>query len=230
MPEVEDGSILAGVVVALLVRLIVRRRGGRLPGLGLLVVFVVGAYAGPPALDLVLRAWSGIPILKDLTGGAIFIGLWVALLVLTLFERKDQARRVPIWAGILAALVAAVTVPPFLDWATGMYQPASLRADVNGCTKGMLGQVQPRSVTNICDFPITVGLCLPNEVNPAPCVQSMTLAPGQSASFDPGEARLASLPANPGGLTVVACRTPDRPSRWTRTGGRGYEGVCLPPG
>ena len=38
------------------------------------------------------------------------------------------------------------------------------------------------------------------------------------------------LVINPYGLTVVACGTPDRPSRWGNVTGRGYRGMCLPPG
>lgn len=232
MPEVQDGSILAGVMVAALAWLLFRRgrTGRRLPGWGVLLAGVVGAYAGLPAWVVFRRVWDAIPVLNELTGTAIFIGLWFGFLVFYLFEHKGQPRRVPHWVAALAGLAAAVGVPPLLDWTTGVYQPASLRADVNRCTDGMLGQVQPRSVTNTCDFPITVGLCLPGEVNPAPCAQSVTLAPGETAQFDPGEARLSALPVNPNGLTVVACRPPDRPSRFTRAGGRGYEGVCLPPG
>lgn len=80
-----------------------------------------------------------------------------------------------------------------------------------------------------CDFAITLGLCLPGEGNPDPCAQSVTILPGETALLDPGDARLSSVPGNPGGLTVVACRTPDRPSRWGNVTGRGYRGVCLPP-
>lgn len=94
----------------------------------------------------------------------------------------------------------------------------------------MRGQTQPREIANICDEPIAVGLCLPGEVNPAPCAQTRTIEPGQAARFDPGEAYLSSPPGNPNGLTVVACRPPARPSRMLSTIGRGDEGVCLTPG
>lgn len=92
----------------------------------------------------------------------------------------------------------------------------------------MVAKVQPRQVTNICDFPITVGMCMPSELNPALCIQSKTLAPGESANFDPGDARLSSSPGNRDGLTVVACRPPHRPSRWRDIAKRSHDGVCLP--
>ena len=105
----------------------------------------------------------------------------------------------------------------------------ALRPDINHCTRGMTGQVQPDEVHNRCNEPIAVGLCLPGELNPAPCAQTAIIEPGQSAKFDPKGARLSSLPSNRDGLTVVACRPPARPSRMGTTVGRGYEGVCLPP-
>ncbi|MBU1305281.1 MAG: hypothetical protein KKF33_07150, partial [Alphaproteobacteria bacterium] len=149
--------------------------------------------------------------------------------VLSIGNTKALPRRVPLWAGALIGVAAAALVPTLVDRVTGSYQRPSLLADVNHCTRGMLGQVQPREVTNICDEPIVVGLCLEGEVNPMECAQAHTLAPGQVAHFEPGETKLSSLPGNPGGLTVVACHPPARPSRMPSVHGRGYDGVCIPP-
>lgn len=229
MPELMDGAIPLGVLTAFVVRWIFNRSGTRrLPVWGAVLVGVAVAWLGMPALVWVQGVWRATPWMPEVTGGALFIGGWVSMVALTMFEHKGSPRRVPLWAGVLAGGMAALFVPPLIDWATGSYQRASLRSDVNACTRGMLGQVQPREVTNICDFPITVGLCLPGETNPEPCAQSVTIAPGAVARFDPGLAGLSSVPSNPGGLTVVACRPPHRPSRMGRVTGRGFEGVCLP--
>lgn len=93
----------------------------------------------------------------------------------------------------------------------------------------MTGQAQPGEVRNICDEAIVVGLCLPGEVNRVHCAQVAVIEPEAVAVFDPGGERVSSVPGNAGGLTVVACRPPDRPSRWGNVTGRGYRGVCLPP-
>ncbi len=225
MPELASGDVFAGLLTVLAT--VMLRAGAlkpRLSAVTLLLTGVAGAFLLPPAVAMLERAWPAV------TPDKLFIGAWVALLVLFIGNVRGRPPRVPLWAGLLAGAAVAVLLPPLLDAATGRYQRASLRADVNHCTKGMTGQVQPRVITNVCDEPITVGLCLPGETNPEPCAQSRTLAPGQVARFDPGDARLSSLPGNPGGLTVVACRPPARPSRTGSTGGRGYEGVCLPPG
>lgn len=208
----------------------VKRHDGqrRFPFWLVAAVGVAAAYIGPPVFAVVKDTVSYVPGLPRLTETAVIFGLWVALITLTLFETKGQPRRVPIWAGVSIALVATFAVPPLLDRATGIYQHASLMPNENGCTSGMLGQSEPRQVTNICDYPITVGLCMPAEKNPAACRQTATIAPGAVANFDPGEARLSSLPSNPNGLTVVACRPPHRPSRSLSVIGRGYDGVCLP--
>lgn len=231
MPELMDGAILIGLLTAILGRLAVNRRIAprRLPLWGTLALGLAGALAGPPLLMAVRELWldAGLP---RITGGAAFIGAWLAAIPLFFFERKGEPRRVPIWVAVCVGLAGAIFVPPLIDRATGRYQSASLRADVNHCTRGMTGQVQPRMATNTCDEPITVGLCLPGEVNPAPCAQTFTIGPGETARFDPGDARLSSVPGNPGGLTVVACRPPSRPSRWGNVTGRGFRGVCLPAG
>jgi hypothetical protein len=231
MPELMEGAILFGVLTAILGRLAVNRRIAprRLPLLGIIALALVGAFAGPPVFLVVRDLWLGAG-LPHFTGGAAFIGAWLAAIALFVFERKGQPRRVPIWVAVVVGFGGAIFVPPLIDRVTGTYQNASLRADVNHCTSGMTGQVQPRSVTNTCDEPITVGLCMPGEVNPEPCAQSITIAPGETATLDPGDARLSSVPGNPGGLTVVACRPPSRPSRWGNVTGRGYRGVCLPAG
>lgn len=229
MPELSNGTILLGFVLGFTLSVVVKRVWRRqlfVPlalGLGIALAYVL-PFAGP-ALS---RGWNALG-LPPLSGGAIFIGLWCAALVVSFLPKARLGGWGKAGVGILTLFIAAYGVPPLLDRVTGTYQAASLRADVNHCTEGMLGQVQPRAATNICDTPIVVGLCLPEERNPTPCAQSFVLAPGETATFDPGTARLSSVPGNPGGLTVVACRPPDRPSRWGNATGRGFRGVCLPP-
>lgn len=229
MPDLMEGAIFWGIVTAVVVRALVNRSGTRrLPLWGTALVGVAMAWLGMPVLARVQDLWRSSPWLPEITEGALFIGGWVALIAAVLFERKGAPRRVPLWGAALAGVVAMAVIPPFLDAVTGAYQRASFRSDVNHCARGMRGQVQPQEVTNTCDFPITVGLCLPTEQNPDPCAQSVTIAPGEVARFDPGTAALSSLPSNPGGLTVVACRVPHRPSRTPKVTGRGFDGVCLP--
>lgn len=229
MPELMDGAILFGLVAVGFAWTLKRQDGQRrVPFWALVLVGVIAAYAGPPLFELLKGALSFVPGMSRLTESAVIFGLWVALLSLTLFEKKGGPRRVPIWVGVSIAVVAAFAVPPLLDKVTGAYQNMSLKPNVNSCTTGMLGQSEPREVTNICDHPIAVGLCLPHEENPAPCKQTIIIAPGAVANFDPGEDSLSSLPSNPSGLTVVACRPPHRPSRNLTVMGRGYGGVCLP--
>lgn len=231
MPELMDGAILFGLVAVGFAWPLKRPDGQRrVPFWALVLVGVIAAYAGPPLFELLKGALSIVPGVSRLTESAVLFGLWVALVALNLFEPKAGPRRVPIWAGISIAVVASFAVPPLLDKVSGTYQNMSLRPNVNNCTRGMRGQAAPSQVTNICDYPINVGLCLPTEENPAPCKQTATIAPGAMATFDPGEARLSSLPSNPNGLTVVACRLPFRPSRDLSAIGRGYDGVCLPEG
>ena len=233
MPEFLPGAVFSGISAILFV-IVLRARAGK-PRLSAWKLGLIGIAAGfviPWAFALagmVWRAMPGLPELPVITPDQIFLGVWGALLVLAISHRPGKRPRVPLWAGLLTGLAFAFLLPPLLDMATGSYQRASLRPDMNHCTRGMLGQVQPREVENICDEPIAVGLCLPGEVNPAPCAQTKIMQPGETAQFDPGEARLSSLPSNLDGLTVVACRPPARPSRMTTTIGRGYEGVCLPP-
>jgi hypothetical protein len=233
MPQFLPGATFAGIITVLTVILLRSTSfGPRLSVLKVILIGLAGAYFIPLTLGFLGDTWRATPWLPELpvvTSGQLFLGAWVAFALLFIGNSKGQPRRVPIWVGFLVGVTAAVTLPPLIDWATGSYQRASLRADVNHCTRGMLGEVQPREVTNICDEPITVGLCLPGESNPTPCSQSHTIDPGQIANFDPGESDLSSLPSNLGGLTVVACRPPDRPSRMVRVHGRGHEGVCLPP-
>lgn len=232
MPELWDGSIFLGLFVAVLFWIFANRSGKKryLFFLGAVAIGITAAYLGPPVLAFLISAWLAVPGLPVITEGAFFIGLWVALLSLTLFEHKDQRRRVPIWAGISLGFVAALVVPPFMDGISGAYQNASLRSDVNGCTRWMAGESSLYQVTNICDYSIVVGICLPNEKNPKPCEQSAELAPGDMAKFDRGGFGLSALPSNPNGYTVVACLPPNRPSRTLSVMGRGYKGVCLPKG
>ena len=205
----------------------------RLPAWKLGLTSIAAAFVIPWVLALSAQVWRSVPGLPDLPAisfDQVFIGALLALLVYAASHRPGGKPRVPLWASVLSGAVVAIVLPPLLFLATGSYSRPSLRADVNHCTRGMTGQVQPRDIENICDEPIAVGLCLPGEINPAPCAQTEILQPGEVAHFDPGDARLSSLPSNPGGLTIVACRPPARPSRMGTTMGRGYEGVCLPPG
>jgi hypothetical protein len=232
MPELLPNAILIGIVTALSA-VVLRFQAGkpRLSFFRLLLIGVAGAYLVTPALAFLGEAWRATPALPALpviTSGQLFLGAWAGFAVLFVANSKTRPKRVPLWAGLLIGGAVAVLFPPLIDGLTGRYQRTSLRDDVDHCTRGMKGQVQPREATNICDEPITVGLCMPGEVNPAPCAQSFTIGPGETARFDPGGASLSSLPGNPGGLTVVACRPPARPSRMGTAIGRGYEGVCIP--
>ena len=233
MPEFLPGAVFSGISTILFV-IVLRARAGmpRLPAWKLGLIGIAGGFAIPWTLVILAKAWRatpGLPELPFISSDQVFIGTLVALFVLAISHRPGRRPRVPLWGGLLAGITIAAALPPFLFHVTGSYQRASLRPDVNQCTRGMLGEVQPREITNICGEPITVGLCLSGEVNPAPCTQTKTIPPGESAQFDPGDARLSSLPSNLDGLTVVACRPPGRPSRMLSTIGRKYEGVCLPP-
>lgn len=234
MPEFLPGATFSGIMTVLFV-IAWRVRAGksRWPVWKLALIGILSAFLMPWALALSMSAWRSVPGLPDLpvvSFDQVFIGALVALLVFASSHRPGGKLRMPLWASLLSGAVVAAVLPPLLFLVTGSYQRASLRADVNQCTRGMTGQVQPRDIENICDEPIAVGLCLPGETNPAPCAQTEILQPGEVAHFDSGDARLSSLPSNPGGLTVVACRPPARPSRMGTAIGRGYEGVCLPPG
>jgi len=234
MPELLPGAVFVGIVAAL-TAIVLRSRASR-PPLSVLTVVLIGVAAAvfiPATLAVLVdtgRATPWLPALPVLTSGQLLLGAWAGFAALLIGNRKGRPPRVPLWAGLLVGVAAAMLLPPLIDQVTGSHQRASLRADANHCTQGMKGEAQPREVKNICDEPITVGLCLPGETNPMACTQSATIAPGQIGRFDPGEASLSSLPGNPDGLTVVACRPPDRPSRMITVHGRGHEGVCLPPG
>lgn len=233
MPDFLPGAVFSGILTILFV-IVLRARAGkpRLPVWSLGLTGIAAAYAVPWAVALLGEIWRATPALPDLPAisfDQVFIGAWAALAVLATSHRPGRRPRVPLWAGLLSGVAVAVLLPLLLNLVTGSYQRASLRADINHCTRGMTGQTQPREVVNICEEPIIVGLCLPGETNPAPCAQVQTIPPGQSAQFDPGNAQVSSLPSNLNGLTIVACRPPARPSRMKTTIGRGYEGVCLPP-
>lgn len=232
MPELLPNAVFVGIVTALAV--VVQRWQAGKPRLSIFKVVLIGvaaAYLVTPAIGFLTQAWQAtpwLPALPEITSGQLFIGAWAAFAVLSIGNSRSRPKRVPLLTGLLIGVAVAVLFPPLIDGLTGIHQRASLRADVDHCTRGMKGQVQPREATNVCDEPITVGLCMPGEVNPMPCAQSFTIGPGQIARLDPGGERLSSLPGNPGGLTVVACRPPARPSRMLTAHGRGYEGVCLP--
>lgn len=230
MPELMDGAFLFGLLTAGFFWIVINSNSHsrRLPFWGVIAIGVAAAIIGPPLLALLQKAGRTVPFIPEITGGALFIGLWSAFFMLTLFERKGQPRRVPIWRGIVLGLIVALAFPPLIDWVTGAYQNTSLRADANACIRWTPGENTQREATNICDEPVIVGLCLPNEKNPAPCAQTATLGPNESASFDTAGTPRSSLPSNAGGHTTVACRPPHRPSRNLTVIGRGYHGVCLP--
>jgi hypothetical protein len=229
MPELMENAVIFGVLAAILSRFIPIRRSPphRMPLWGSVLTGVVVAYSGPPVFAILQEAWRAIPFLPEITGGMVFIGFFV-IVALQIFESKGQPRRIPIWAAMVVAAVVALAVPQLVYMVTGSYSHAALRSDVNRCTRGMLGEEQPGNVTNACDFPIVVGLCMPDETNPVPCQQTVTLAPGAVAGFDAGDVRLSFAPGNRDGLTVIACRPPNRPSRMLSQVGRRHEGVCLP--
>lgn len=233
MPEFLPGSIFSGIFAVALLAVLRIRAGKPRPAFWMLVLFgVAAAYVIPHALRLAAEAWrnaDGLPALPVVTFDQVFFGSWVLFLVLLLTNRPGKKPRLSFWTALTVAVAFALLLPPILFQTTGNYSRLSLRADVNHCTRGMTGEVQPNTVVNTCDEPIAVGLCMPGEVNPTPCAQTAILQPGQSVTFDPGDARLSSLPSNLDGLTVVACRPPARPSRTGTTIGRGYEGACLPP-
>lgn len=229
MPGFSDGSVFFGLFGGLFAVIVAHGRGG-ISFRRVLLVALASAYVLPHLLAWVQPYWRASPWLPEITGGMAFLGAWFALAALTLFERKGQPRRVPIWAGLLFATCMAFAVPALLDSLTGAYQRPSLRADVNRCVRYSPGDEDNLDATNLCDQDIVVGLCLPGERNPSPCAQSIVLAPGEITSLDPAGTRLSSIPGNPDGYTLVACRPPHRPSRMTRTTGRGYDGVCLPGG
>lgn len=232
MPELMEGAILFGLVAAGFSWLVINSFGETrsLPFWGVVTIAVIAAFVGPPLFAWAQNAGRTVAGIPEFTGAAIILGLWVALVALTLFERKGQPRRIPIWGVFLIVAGTALLLPPMIDRVTGAYQNTSLRADANACTRWTAGEKTQRQASNICDYPISVGLCLPGEENPDPCNQTAILAPNESASFDTAGAPLSALPSNANGYTTVACRPPHRPSRTRTVMGRGYDGVCLPQG
>ena len=225
---------LFGAIVAVIFVHVVRTRAGkaRLSALGTGLVAIVGGAVIPTALFWSAKAWRSVPSLPSppvITSGQIFLGTWTALLLLSLTHRKGKPPALSLWTCLAAGVAVAALLPPSLDAVTGRYQPASFRDDVNHCIRWEGDTVENREAINRCAEPVTVGLCLPDEVNPSPCAQSFTLAKGERARFDPRNAGPSSLPSNANGYTVVACLPPARPSRTLSNVGRGYQGVCLPP-
>ncbi|MEZ5797959.1 MAG: hypothetical protein R3D63_11045 [Paracoccaceae bacterium] len=233
LPDLVPGALFFGLVAVVLALHGRARRGRPRPPLWhLALAALAGAYVVAPALAVAVRQWRavpGLPALPVITSGQAFLGVWVAALAYFLARPKDGPPRLPLWGAALIGAGAALAVPPLLDATTGRYQPLSLREDLNRCYRSATNAAGLQEVTNICDEPIVVGMCLPGERNPAPCAQSHLLPPGGSAVLDAGGHALSSLPGNPGGLTVVACRPPARPSRDLSPIGRGHDGVCLPP-
>jgi hypothetical protein len=197
MPEFLPGATFSGIMTVLFV-IVWRVRAGklRLPVWKLALIGIAAAFVIPWALALSAQVWRSVPGTPDLpfvSFDQVFVGALVALLVYAASHRAGRTPRVPLWASLMSGAVVAIALPPVLFLAMGTYQRPSLRSDVNHCTRGMTGQVQPRDIENICDEPIVVGLCLPGELNPAPCAQSKTLQPREVAHFDPGGARLVVL-------------------------------------
>ena len=230
MPELTATTILFGLLVALLSWMIVNASSPsrRLPIWGAAIVGGGAVFLAAPVLDFAQQTLGSTAGRFEVSGDALFIGLWFGIIAITVFERKGQPRRVPIWAGVAVGLVATFGVPPLLDRLTGKYQNASLRADVNHCMQTVSGDSSTRNVSNGCEHPIVVGLCLSSERNPAPCAQAVELAPGKATTLDSKGEQRSSLPSNANGYTLVACRPPDRPSRTKKVGGKGHRGVCLP--
>ena len=230
MTPFANGNITLGLVVTFVSWMVLNPPNGprRLPFLGAVAILVGVSYLGQFLLPPLQNALREVFLFRRITEGAVFIGLFVASLALFLFERKESPRRVTLWAGFGLGVIAMFEVQALLDAATGKFQDASLRVDVNRCTDGMVGQANPTEITNNCDFPVVVGLCLSNEANPDQCAQSVVLAPGASGAVQPTGEGMASMPSNLNGATIVACRPPHRPSRTSKVGGRGHRGVCLP--
>ena len=234
MGELFPDPVFTGILVVFAV-IVLRAYAGRarLSAWKLALIGIAAGYIIPHSLAYITRAWRvqpGLPELPVVTGDQLLFGAWMAIFVLAIGLRPNQPPSVPLWAGLLVGLATIIIFPPLVDRLTGSFQRASLRPDLNHCADWVMDQAQPWQVTNICDEQITVGLCLPHEENPAPCAQIHTILPGATARFDPGGAQLSWAPSNLNGSTVVACRPPARPSRMLSVMGRGYDGVCLPPG
>ncbi|MBM1813966.1 hypothetical protein [Pseudosulfitobacter pseudonitzschiae] len=230
MPEISAGGIVLGLLAVILSRYVpVRRDPSRpMPFWASVLVGCLAAYVGPPVFDIVVNLWRKITFLPEITEGMVFLGLFMAVFLQFVVERKDRPRRIPVWAVVVISVATAFALPPLIYRLTGSYSALALRADVNQCAQGIQGETEPRHVSNTCDFPIVVGLCAPGEENPAPCAQTVALAPGETTSLDPDGARLAYAPGNRDGLSVVACRPPNRPSRMMNQTNKYYVGVCLP--
>src|SRR5690606_3588110 len=105
-----------------------------------------------PTLAVIGEAWRATPLLPNLpliTSGQLVLGASAAFAALLIGSRPGQPPRGPLWAGRLVGVATATLLPPLIAQATGSYQRASLRTDVNQRTRGIKGQVQPREVTNI---------------------------------------------------------------------------------
>ena len=213
------GAVFSGLATVAFV-IVLRLRAGRprLPVWALALIAIAAAFVIPWALALSAAAWRAapaLPALPTITFDQVFIGVLVALAVLTGSHRPNRRPRLPLWAGLLSGRgrrhrAAAAPRPDVgrLSAAFAARRRQSLHAR-------HAGEIQPREVANICDEPIAVGLCLPGETNPAPCAQTAIIQPGASAQFDPGDATLSSLPSNLDGLTAspAACPTGPRACR-----------------
>lgn len=133
MPELMEDALVFGFVSAVLCWVIGRHYGAnqRMLFFGTALIAIAAAYLGPPALIWWEKVRGAIPFLPDVTGGMVFIGLFVAFVAHIIFERKDQPRRIPIWAVALIAVIAGLGFPPLIDRVTGTYQQSSFRQDVN---------------------------------------------------------------------------------------------------
>ncbi len=219
MLELMDGAVLFAAMAVVLTWLVVGRRASW-PKLVYIPIAIVSAFVLPPVFLWLQGIWRSIGVLPEINGTQAFIAIWSGALTLLVFERKGQPRRVPFWMGIGVGILVAIVVPPLLDLSTGRYQPASLRADQNACLSAIARDGTAIQVSNSCEDAVSVGLCLPSERNPTPCRQFEILPPNHTGIFETEGTALASVPANPNGFTLVACRPQHRPSRDLRTTGR----------
>lgn len=111
MPELSNVTILAGLAPGFLLSMVVRRVWGRRLFVPLAFALGVGAASvlpfDPPAIA---RVWAQAE-LPALTGGAVYIGAWFAVLVLTFARRKGRTWG-PFAAAVVAGVVAAYGMPP----------------------------------------------------------------------------------------------------------------------
>ena len=196
---------------------VLRMRTGRprLPLWALALIAIAAAFVIPWALALAAEPWRAapaLPALPTVTFDQVFIGALVALAVLTVGHRPNMRPRVPLWAGLSPAWRRNRAAAA--DRMDGRYQRPSLRADVNHCTRGMKGR------SSRAKSPI-FAMSRSRSAFACPAKPTRTLCANRDHPARRGALRPVKppvvLPSNPGGLTVVACRPPDRPSRMKTT-------------